>query len=37
MEERVSSLGGEFDVQSVPGLGTWLSARFPASARMGVA
>jgi PAS domain S-box-containing protein len=36
MEERVSSLGGEFDVQSVPGQGTWLSARFPASARMGV-
>lgn len=35
MEERVSSLGGEFDVQSVPGLGTWISARFPASARMG--
>lgn len=36
MEERVSSLGGEFDVQSVPGQGTWLSARFPTSARMGV-
>jgi PAS domain S-box-containing protein len=32
MQERVTSLGGEFDVQSVAGLGTWLSARFPASA-----
>jgi PAS domain S-box-containing protein len=31
MEERVLALGGEFDVQSVPGQGTWLSARFPAA------
>jgi signal transduction histidine kinase len=37
MEERVSSLGGEFDVQSVPGQGTWLSARFPPSARPDIA
>jgi PAS domain S-box-containing protein len=37
MEERVSSLGGEFDVQSVPGQGTWLSARFHASARLDIA
>ncbi len=29
MEERVSSLGGEFEVQSTPGTGTRLSARFP--------
>jgi signal transduction histidine kinase len=34
MEERVLALGGEFDVQSVPGQGTWLSARFPASSGM---
>ena len=37
MEERVTSLGGEFDVQSVPGQGTWLSARFPASVRVATA
>jgi PAS domain S-box-containing protein len=37
MEGRVSSLGGEFDVQSVAGQGTWLTARFPASARTGTA
>jgi signal transduction histidine kinase len=29
MEERVSLLGGELDVQSAPGIGTEVSARFP--------
>lgn len=33
MEERVSSLGGEFEMQSIPGEGTRLSARFPALAK----
>ena len=34
MEERVSSLGGEFEVRSIHGQGTRLSVRFPSSVRM---
>jgi signal transduction histidine kinase len=34
MEERVSSLGGEFEVHSAHGEGTRLSVRFPLSVRM---
>jgi PAS domain S-box-containing protein len=34
MEERVSSLGGEFEVRSIHGKGTRLSVRFPSSVRM---
>jgi PAS domain S-box-containing protein len=37
MEERVSSLGGHFQLRSVPGEGTWLSARFPVPAQIGIA
>lgn len=34
MEERVTSLGGEFTVQSAPGEGTLVSARFPRTEKM---
>jgi PAS domain S-box-containing protein len=32
MQERVELLAGQFDVESVPGAGTWIRARFPLSA-----